>query len=145
MGARYDLTAKASKTAARPLWPVLLGCAAVIAAPAIYFPLIDNPLVRSTAWPTFLLAGAGAVAGACYARRDERTWVRLLGGSGVALLLLFAGAFFWLAALPAPQAVAGTLEVAKDFTLKDNRGRDVTLSSVYKSGPVLLVFYRGFW
>ena len=34
---------------------------------------------------------------------------------------------------------------APDFTLKDQTDRDVSLSSLVKNGPAVLVFYRGFW
>lgn len=145
MGTHHDPNVTATKSVRRPAWPVVLATVAALAAPLIYFPLIDNTVVRSTAWPTFLIAAIAAVSAVLYARLDERVWVRFLAGVNAALLLIFAGAFFWLAALPAPQTAANMLETAKDFTLKDARGRDVTLSDEYRSGPVLLVFYRGFW
>lgn len=34
---------------------------------------------------------------------------------------------------------------APDFTLMDFRGGKVTLSELYKDGPVVLIFYRGGW
>ena len=36
-------------------------------------------------------------------------------------------------------------EVAPDFTLEDQDGRKVTLSSARGKKPVVLVFYRGYW
>ena len=34
---------------------------------------------------------------------------------------------------------------ALDFTLEDEKGNQVTLSTEYKKQPVLLTFYRGYW
>lgn len=36
-------------------------------------------------------------------------------------------------------------EVAPDFALSDQNGKQVKLSKAVKKSPVLLVFYRGFW
>ena len=36
-------------------------------------------------------------------------------------------------------------EEAPDFTLDDQNGRKVTLSSARGAAPVVLVFYRGHW
>lgn len=36
-------------------------------------------------------------------------------------------------------------EAAPDFTLEDQRGRRVNLSEARSKGPVVLVFYRGYW
>ena len=36
-------------------------------------------------------------------------------------------------------------ETAPDFTLDDQNGKKVTLSSSRGKSPVVLVFYRGYW
>lgn len=38
-----------------------------------------------------------------------------------------------------------TGDTAPDFTLQDQNGRPFTLSSEWKSQPVVLIFYRGYW
>jgi cytochrome oxidase Cu insertion factor (SCO1/SenC/PrrC family) len=38
-----------------------------------------------------------------------------------------------------------TGETAPDFTLVDQNGRKHTLSAALARGPVVLVFYRGYW
>jgi len=45
--------------------------------------------------------------------------------------------------LPDPGLNLG--ETAPDFTLPDPTGKNVSLSSLLKEGPVVLVFYRGAW
>ena len=39
----------------------------------------------------------------------------------------------------------GVGDVAPDFTLPDQSGREVTLSDSGRSGSLVLVFYRGYW
>jgi peroxiredoxin Q/BCP len=36
-------------------------------------------------------------------------------------------------------------ELAGDFTLLDSSGTPRTLSSLLTDGPLLLIFYRGYW
>jgi peroxiredoxin len=47
--------------------------------------------------------------------------------------------------LPAVGQVAMAADVLPDFTLPNQEGHPVTLSSFRGKGPVLLVFYRGHW
>ncbi len=39
----------------------------------------------------------------------------------------------------------GTGDMVPDFTLEDQDGRKVNLSTEWKTRPVVLVFYRGHW
>ena len=39
----------------------------------------------------------------------------------------------------------GVGDIAPDFTLADQHGNKVTLSDARRTGPVVLVFYRGYW
>ncbi|MDX2062498.1 MAG: peroxiredoxin-like family protein [Bacteroidia bacterium] len=53
---------------------------------------------------------------------------------------------FALLALPAlAQTGLKVGDAAPDFTGKDQSGQTVSLASALKNGPVVLVFYRGFW
>ena len=36
-------------------------------------------------------------------------------------------------------------EVAEDFTLADSAGTPRALSSMLSDGPLLIIFYRGYW
>ena len=60
----------------------------------------------------------------------------------------------WAAAAASALAACGlrprapgpaTDAVAPPFSLIDHRGRDVSLSTLRARGPVVVVFYRGFW
>jgi cytochrome oxidase Cu insertion factor (SCO1/SenC/PrrC family) len=46
---------------------------------------------------------------------------------------------------PDVAAPIGIGMAALDFTLEDEKGNKVTLSTEYKKQPVLLTFYRGYW
>ncbi len=69
-----------------------------------------------------------------------------------AMMALFACSFEQTT--PSPQqspataartAPVGTGEMAPDFTLEDQQGRNMTLSASRGKNPVVLVFYRGYW
>ncbi|MBX3394986.1 MAG: redoxin domain-containing protein [Phycisphaerae bacterium] len=47
--------------------------------------------------------------------------------------------------LPPPSRAWAVGEEVPDFTLPDQDGRQVSLADYRGKGPVLLVFYRGFW
>ena len=122
----------------------LLGLLLVLSGPAAYFTLIDQPFMRSTGAPGFALIGAGVLVGVVTAQRDRRAWVRIFVGINLLALVLAVVSFFALAALPATPIFA-ELETAPDFSLTDHRGQLVSLQKVREGGPVLLIFFRGFW
>ncbi len=122
----------------------LTGLLLVLLGPVAYFLLLDFPILRASGAPAMGLIAAGAAAGVVAARRDARIWVRGLAVLNILLLLGSVWVLFGMLALPAPDGVTA-LTVAPDFTLPDHQGRAVSLSEAWAQGPVLLVFYRGFW
>lgn len=78
---------------------------------------------------------------------QEKTIVRLTRALFPTLVLVA------LAAIVNPQSPAsgvrstpiGIGDIAPDFTLIDQYRRKVTLSEARRVGPVVLVFYRGYW
>ncbi len=121
-----------------------IGMILAVAGPGVYFFLLDHAFLRSTGLAAFVLMIPGAVLGLLAFLRGGRWRVRLPGLFSVLMLVLFAGSFFWLLRLPSAGAFA-ELERAPDFTLRDHLGNEFTLSKELADGPVLLVFYRGFW
>ncbi|MCG3128783.1 MAG: hypothetical protein CHACPFDD_03675 [Phycisphaerae bacterium] len=111
----------------------------------VYVALLGVPLLRSTGLPAFVIMGAAAIAGVLAVRRDRRLFPRLLALGNLALLGIFTFSFFWVWALPLPAETATALQVAPEFELPDESGRIVSLKDARRGGPVLLVFYRGFW
>jgi cytochrome oxidase Cu insertion factor (SCO1/SenC/PrrC family) len=70
---------------------------------------------------------------------------KLLIGATVVLILL-AGFVYWALyiAYPKPQIASNVGHAAPDFTLPDQSGKPLTLSSL-RGAPVVLIFYRGYW
>ncbi len=62
------------------------------------------------------------------------------------LLALLASTLAWAQnqPLPKPQTASAKGEPAPDFTLPDQDGHDVQLSSL-RGRRVVLIFYRGYW
>jgi len=123
----------------------LIGLAATVVGGVSYFLLLDVPFIRNTAIPNLVLVVAGmGMAG--YAVFKKRSWVTIPSGAvsafvGLGLIL----SLFVLMKLPAVGQVASAADVLPDFTLPNQDGQPVTLSSFRGKGPVLLVFYRGHW
>jgi hypothetical protein len=113
-------------------------------APGAWYLWIDSPRMRATGAPAWVLIGAGVLLAWFGWRSDRR--VRVLGVAIITTLLLagFVWSFFVFAALPGVEA-ARELEHAPDFTLPDAQGESVHLYEVLGKGPVLLVFFRGWW
>lgn len=129
----------------RPNWRMaLLGLGLTVGGPASYFAMLGVPWSRSTGAPAIALMVAGCIAGLIAAMRTSRLSVRLMSGFNFALLAMFLVGLFGLLRLPTG-GIGRQLTEARDFTLPDQDGNPVTLRSELKKGPVLLVFYRGFW
>jgi cytochrome oxidase Cu insertion factor (SCO1/SenC/PrrC family) len=81
-----------------------------------------------------------------YGIAKKRSWVTIpsAGVSAIVGLGLILSLFVLLK-LPPAGAVAATADTLPDFTLPNQDGRAVTLSSYRGKGPVLVVFYRGHW
>ena len=71
----------------------------------------------------------------------------------IALVLILGGVLApsWLIAAEQPaenikrSTPVGVGDPAPDFTLADQNGRKHTLSAEWKTRPIVLVFYRGYW
>lgn len=122
----------------------LAGLLVSLAGLVAYGAFMGNAFLRATGAAGFALLIAGTLIGWMAMRRDRRRWLRVVAIFNVLLLVLYTFGLFWLAALPAsPNFTA--LASPPDFTLHDEAGHAVKLSQAYAAGPVLLVFYRGFW
>jgi len=73
----------------------------------------------------------------------KRGW-KIAGFSVLVLAAVLLLLFLRGIRVPKPQIESAAGKPAPDFTLKDQDGRDFSLSSLHGS-PVLLIFYRGYW
>ena len=64
--------------------------------------------------------------------------------AGLMLLMLLLAASARAQRLPKPQVASAEGKLAPDFTLKDQRGKPLRLSSL-RGKPALVIFYRGYW
>lgn len=110
-----------------------------------YFLLTDIPFIRNTAAPNIALVVIGmAMAGWGVAKRRSKGTIISAGVSAFVGLGLI-GSLTVLMKLPPAEELARTADTLPDFTLPNQDGVPVTLSSYKGKGPVLLVFYRGHW
>lgn len=106
--------------------------------------------LRDQPWPMELVAIAATVATVALAvlaflqrrARIAATVSAALGVLATAVFLLLIHRLTY--DLPPPPAELAVGTTAPDFTLSDEGGHPVTLSSL-RGRPALLVFYRGFW
>jgi hypothetical protein len=114
-----------------------------MASPFAWAVTLDNAFLRSTGIASWACLALGIALGVASIRIDARRWVRVMFGVDVAIVALFAVTYFNFPRLPAPQSPA--LERAPDFELTASDGTRVHLADELARGPVLLVFYRGYW
>lgn len=106
--------------------------------------LIDVPWIRSTGAPAFVLLLLGLWLSIVGMKRGPRVSTKILAGLNFAWVALIFFGFFVMGAIPDSPKFDG-LKTAPDFTLKDENNSAVSLADARAEGPVLLVFYRGFW
>ncbi|MBK8271096.1 MAG: redoxin domain-containing protein [Planctomycetes bacterium] len=108
-------------------------------------PLISVPWIRTYAIPNTILILIGLFL--CTRALIRRRSKLVIAGSAFGYLI--ASGFFVstlvLMRLPAPQTAWTAGQTPPDFSLPNQDGREVSLSDYRGKGPVLLVFYRGFW
>jgi peptidoglycan/LPS O-acetylase OafA/YrhL len=139
-----DVPATATPPKQRRFGLSLLGLLLTLAGVPLWMALTDNSYIRRTAivvWPCMI---AGTLLAIWAASKDGRRRVRVVALLNVMAAGLFVYAFFFMAAMPEARAFE-SLKTAPDFTVADHTGKQVSLAEMRRGGPVLLVFYRGFW
>lgn len=127
-----------------PWPPAIAGLLAIVAGPFIYAGMMEVPWIRSTGLPAFGLMAVGLFLSFVAIQRRRGLAVKIVAGLNLAFVLLFAFGFFVMAAVPQSDEFVN-LKKAPEFALKSETGQTVTLAEARTKGPVLLVFYRGFW
>lgn len=139
-----------------PLLLIILGVLVTIAGGVSYYFLLDVVWLRDIGWPNIIvmLAGLALTISAGWKTRRKLT-VGLAVGQTL-FIALFVVSLTVFTVLPAPQRTVADSSVSPDaappsareaptFTLPDHTGDPVSLADTLARGPVLLVFYRGFW
>lgn len=137
-------TQEIRKNHGRAGWRAAAGLLVTLAGPVAYLLLLENARMRASGAPAFGLMASGAALGLGAMWFDRRWRVRLVGVFNILFLGAFTYAFFWMMALP-PSNVLAIGTSAPEFVLPDQDGTPVALAEYREVGPVLIVFYRGFW
>jgi hypothetical protein len=135
---------------ARRNWMAVVGLLLGLVAVLSYFLFVTPVLAPRLPWLrdvpllNFVLVGIAVWLSWIGVRRGR--WPAKLGATiNVALAALFAYYVFGLSSgLPGAAGAPRVGQLAPDFALTDHRGRTVRLADL-RGGPVVLVFYRGFW
>ena len=145
-------------------WLIWVGFLLVLAGLFSFPFFIRFPSTRDFPWVNFLLFGFGGLLlllglRRAFARPEQyrgKIFGSIMGAFSLLIIAFFAyGAFYLARQLPVSAAAPRLGQKAPDFTLPDQDGKDVTLSTVLSSSEstfpgakvtgVLLIFYRGFW
>lgn len=123
----------------------LLGPLVILMGIPVYFLGFDVAVLRSTGAATFATMALGVVLSLWTLRRDRRWRARIAAMLSLALTAGGAAMFFIGARLPVAGVASADMTTAPDFVLPDEHGQPRALGDLCRSGPVLLVFYRGHW
>lgn len=133
------MTESARPRAALSLVAVLLA----VAAPCAYVATLDVPFLRRSGLLLFGLLVL-ALASAARARAMRAPWARTAVTIVFAVTVWVAWLFFLKARLPADRAPQ-VGERAPAFVATAYDGAAFDLTAALAKGPILLVFFRGFW
>lgn len=123
----------------------LVGTLLTLTGGVSYFLLLSVPWIRTYAIPNILLAVLGVVI--CFVAVKRRRSIPVILGTAFSTLIatVFLLSIFVLMRLPPPQTAWAVGQSLPDITLPNQDGREVSITDYRGKGPVLLVFYRGFW
>ncbi|MCW8131096.1 MAG: hypothetical protein KIS92_12175 [Planctomycetota bacterium] len=114
---------------------------------ASYVPLSKSPSYRATMWPMFLAVGLALVL-AVYAFSKATKPVlatRIVAGLAAVVSLLLVPAYFTMLRVPAETGRPLAGQKMPGVNLVNEYGDKLFTGSFTNNGPLLLVFFRGFW
>ena len=115
---------------------------------ASYLPLAKNPAYRATLWPMWTALAVAAFLGIIALRKPEQAnWFnRSLAILGLLISLLAIPAYLFMLKTPAAEGRPQVGQPLPAIRVKSEYQNDVLSSqSMVSNGPLLLVFFRGFW
>ena len=109
--------------------------------------LVKQPSLRATLWPMFLiLAAALALAVSALVRDPKPTWpTRILAVFAVLFSSAIVPAYFFMLRVPAPPGRPAVGLPMPEVNVLNHLGERISTAGYAGNGPVLVVFYRGFW
>jgi len=114
---------------------------------ASYLPVSKSPRLRQTMWPTLALVGLSLILVLVRIglRGTDEPRFTLLDIVSLAMTLLFIPVYFFALRVPrsSGRPNVGEMFPAVSFTADD--GRVLSGTELTQRGPMLFVFFRGFW
>jgi hypothetical protein len=115
--------------------------AAAVIAWISYMPVAKIPGVRRTMWPTWAIFVISMwLALAAFATKPDAYAI-----AGLALFGLFIVSFFLFLKLPGGAGRPQAGQTIPHFEVKAENGQTLSADDYTGKGPLLLVFFRGFW
>lgn len=114
----------------------------------ISYPIINKiPGVRRTMWPLwmFFLLGFAVAAAALLLGRTFSGLDRALAQAAIGNLPLFLFFYFFMMRTPRAKGRPEIGQRLPHFELPSDEGKVISPDDFNGKGPVLLVFFRGFW
>lgn len=114
----------------------------------IAYPIINKiPGVRRTMWPLwmFFILSSGLAAVALYFERTNSGLDHALAKGAIGNLPLFLFFYFFMMRTPRAKGRPEIGQRLPHFALPSDEGKVISPDDFTDKGPVLLVFFRGFW
>jgi AhpC/TSA family len=135
-------------------WPIWAGFVVAVGGLFSYEWFVQFPITRDFPWANLLLFGIGGILlliGLFRAHGRPQLYRGKIFGSVFALIsvLLFAffayEIFYVLRQVPLSAQAPRVGEKAREFSLQDQNGKQVTLADLLSPNGAVLIFYRGHW
>jgi hypothetical protein len=123
------------------------GLAAAFLAWASYLPVSKSPRLRKNMWPTIALMGLALLIVVARAATRPAGEPRLgpLDLSALALALLFVPVYFLALRVPRAGGRPQPGQVFPAVTFIGDEAQTISSAELVQRGPMLFVFFRGFW
>ena len=114
---------------------------------ASYVPLSKYPSYRNTMWPMLLITGIALILAVMSFTKatKPKTLTRIIAGVGGVVAILFVPAYVFMMRVPVESGRPQTGQKMPGVNVINEYGDKLLTSSFVNHGPLLLVFYRGFW
>lgn len=114
---------------------------------ASYLPLSKYPSYRATMWPMVLIIAVALVlAVSAFSKATEpKLATRIIAGVAGAVAVLFIPAYFFMLRVPAQGGRPQVGQKMPGINVVNEYGDKLYTASFATHGPLMLVFFRGFW
>ena len=114
---------------------------------ASYIPVSKSPRLRHTMWPTLALLAIALITelAVIVMRRPGEERVSALDAANLIVILLFAPIYFFALRVPNSSGRPKPGSQLPPVVFLDDSAKPLPAIEMAQRGPLLLVFFRGFW